>query len=129
MLAFVSELAAWQEDGAEPSPSTVDAINEAMHASLGAMVLASWGFPDGFCDAIMAHEDSEQASSDVATLATAVELGHLTAHQIDAGWPDDLEDLPEHYLLVAERLGLDARRLSEIANEVEAAFEALSKLS
>ena len=66
VLAFVSELPAWQEDGAEPSRSTIDAINDAMHASLGAMVLASWGFPDGFCDAIAAHEQSDQASGESA---------------------------------------------------------------
>jgi putative nucleotidyltransferase with HDIG domain len=89
VLAFVSELPAWQEDGAEPSQSTIDAINDATHASLGAMVLDSWGFPQRFCDAIMAHEHSEEAAEDVASLAAAVELGHHLARQIDAGWPDD----------------------------------------
>ncbi|MAG31243.1 MAG: hypothetical protein CL908_10195, partial [Deltaproteobacteria bacterium] len=55
VLAFASELPAWQDDGAAPSDSTVAQISRATHAPLGAMVLASWGFPEKFCDAVMGH--------------------------------------------------------------------------
>ena len=129
VLAFVSELPAWQDDGAEPSQSTVEAICEATHASLGAMVLASWGFPETFCDGIMAHHDSSEATGECASLATAVEIGHLVAIQIDEGWPDDPADLDKALVATAERLGVDCSRLVELASEAEASFEALSKLS
>ena len=51
------------------------------------------------------------------------------ANAVDEGWPDDLADLDEDLVTVALRLGIDQSRLSEIANEAEASFEALSKLS
>lgn len=129
VLAFVSELPAWQEDGAEPSSTAVESICQAMHASLGAMVLSSWGFPDNFCEAILAHHDSAGASDEWASLATAVEIGNRVAVQIEKGWPDDSADLDEGLVSVAERLGVDRIRLAELASEAEASFEALSKLS
>lgn len=129
VLAFASELPAWQEDGAEPSVSTIKAISEATHAPLGAMVLASWGFPESFSAAILSHHDSANASGESATRASAIEVGNRIATQIEAGWPDDLDELDETLVEVANRLGLDADRLVDIANEAEASFEALSKLS
>ncbi len=129
VLAFVSELPAWQEDGAEPSLKTVEAICESTHASLGAMVLASWGFPETFCDAILSHHESSQAAEECASLATAVEIGHRIAVAIEEGWPDEQADLDEELLSVGARLGIDGPRLFELASEAEASFEALSKLS
>jgi HD-like signal output (HDOD) protein len=129
VLAFVSELPAWQEDGAVPSRASIDAINSAMHASLGAMVLASWGFPEPFCDAIIDYQNSEQVSGESAGLCAAVELGHRMAERIEEGWPDEPEELDEALLAVAARLGLDHARLFDIASEAEANVEALSKLS
>jgi len=129
VLAFVSELPAWQEDGAEPSLSTVEVICEGTHASLGAMVLASWGFPENFCDAILSHHDSSQAPEECAPLATAVEIAHCVALQIEEGWPNEADELDEEMVSVAARLGIDRPRLFELASEAEASFEALSKLS
>ena len=128
VLAFVSELPAWQEDGTEPSRETVDAMREATHASLGAMVLASWGFPNAFCDAILAHHDGDAAEGDAVLLAHSIDLGHRIANQIVAGWPQDLSQLEESMVALAARLGLDSDRLAEIAADSEANFEALSKL-
>lgn len=129
VLAFVSELPAWQEDGAVPSSATIDAISEATHAPLGAMVLASWGFPGPFCEAVLWHHDSAQASGQSASLAIATDLGHRIATQIEETWPDDSSELDPSLVELAEQLGLDADRLVDISSEAEASFEALSKLS
>lgn len=129
VLAFVSELPAWQEDGAVPSSATIDAISEATHAPLGAMVLASWGFPGPFCEAVLWHHDSAQASGQSASLAIATDLGHRIATQIEETWPDDSSELDPSLVELAEQLGLDADRLADISSEAEASFEALSKLS
>jgi putative nucleotidyltransferase with HDIG domain len=129
VLAFVSELPAWQDDGAEPSVSIVEAICEGTHASLGAMVLASWGFPENLCEAILSHHDSSQAPDECAPLSMAVEIAHHVALQIEEGWPAEAADLDEAMVSVAARLGIDGPRLFELASEAEASFEALSKLS
>lgn len=128
VLAFVAELPAWQDDGAEPNAETVALLHEATHASLGAMVLASWGFPDALCDAVLAHHDSAQAPEASATLACAVELGNRIAHRITAGWPEDPAELDASILALGERLGLDPDRLADVAAEAETSMEALSKL-
>ena len=79
VLAFVAELPAWQDDGASPSASTVEAMLDATHHALGAMVLASWGFPEAFCDAILAHHDADTVEGEARTLAQAMDLGHAIA--------------------------------------------------
>ena len=128
VLAFVAELPAWQDDGAEPSAETVEAMLDAMHAALGAMVLASWKFPDALCDAVFAHHDAESAPEESVPLARAMQLGHEIADRIVAGWPEDAAELDASILALAERLGLDADRLADIAAEAETNLEALSKL-
>lgn len=129
VFAFVAELPAWQDDGAEPSPETVDAILEATHAELGAMVLASWGFPEAFCEAVSAHHAPDAAEGEAALLARAIELGHSIAHRIDEGWPDDAEEVDATLCGLGEALGLDAERLCEIAAEAQENLEALSKIA
>lgn len=129
VLAFVAELPAWQDDGAEPDATTVQAILEATHEALGAMVLDSWGFPEAFCEAVLAHHDSSQAVGESAPLAGAMELGQRIANQIEIGWPDDGEGLPESLVALGAKWGLDVDRLTDVAGEAEANLEALSKLS
>jgi len=129
VLAYASELPAWQEDGAGPSEAIVTAISEATHSPLGAMVLASWGFPDEFCRAVMRHHDPSGGAGAVRDLARALELGDRIAHQIEAGWPEDVADVPPGLVELADRLGLDADRLHDVAAEAAASFEALSKLA
>jgi len=128
VLAFVAELPAWQDDGSEPSAATVESIIDATHASLGAMVLASWGFPESFCEAIHAHHDPTLAEGDAAILAQAMDLGHQIANQIEAGWPADARELDEDTMKAAAQLGLDVDRLVDIAADAEANLQALSKL-
>ena len=96
---------------------------------LGAMVLASWGFPDEFCRAVMRHHDPSGGAGAVRDLARALELGDRIAHQIEAGWPEDVADVPPGLVELADRLGLDADRLHDVAAEAAASFEALSKLA
>ena len=129
VLAFVSELPAWQEDGEAPDAEAVDAILAATHSALGALVLASWGFPDPFCEAILTHHDSSAASEEVRILAVALELTDAIAHQVVAGWPEEESELDPSLIALAETLGLDAERLTDLAEEAAAACEALSKLS
>ena len=129
VLAFVAELPAWQDDGAEPSEATVEAMLDATHAELGAMVLASWGFPKAFCDAVVAHHDPDPADDAARDLARAMSLGHLIANQVADGWPEDCADLEEDLVRQGEALGLDRARLADIANDAEANLEALSKLA
>lgn len=129
VLAFASELPAWQEDGEEPSPQAVSALSDATHAPLGAMVLASWGFPEAFCEAILGHHEPACVDGAAHDLAMAVHLGHRIAHQIEEGWPDDPTELDEGLAGVGEKLGLDRDRLADIASESEANFEALNKLT
>lgn len=128
VLAFVAELPAWQDDGAEPSEETVAAMLDATHAPLGALVLASWKFPEALCDAVLAHHDSAAATEESAPLACAMQLGHEIANQIAAGWPEDSADLSASIVALGERLGLDPDRLADIAAEAETNLEALSKL-
>ncbi len=129
VLGFVAELPAWQEDGSDPSAETVDKILDATHAPLGAMVLASWGFPEAFCEAVLTHHDSSQATENTISLAGAMELGHRIANQIEEGWPSDCGDLPEFLISLGARAGLDVDRLADVAAEAEANLEALTKLS
>ena len=129
VLAFVAELPAWQDDGASPGEEAVEAILGATHAPLGAMVLASWGFPAAFCEAVLGHHEPDGAEGEAQTLARAMHLGHEIAKQIDAGWPDDLDELDDALVATAEKLGLDRSRVDDIATEAEASYEALSKLS
>lgn len=128
VLAFVSELPAWQEDGEAPDADAVEALSQATHAALGAMVLASWGFPEPFCEAILAHHDPTIVIGRAADLARAVALGQAIAHRIVQGWPKDPLDLEPALADAGEALGLDCSRLADIASEAEASFEALDKL-
>ena len=128
VLAFVAELPAWQEDGTEPSDATVEAMVAATHAPIGAMILASWGFPDSLCEAVLAHHDPERVDVPARSLARSIELGDAIADQIALGWPEDLEELPEELCRAAAPLGLELERLTDIADDAEANFEALSKL-
>lgn len=129
IFAFVSELPAWQDDGASPSESSVHAMVEATHAALGAMVLASWGFPESFCDAILGHHDAAELGEPAALLASAIGVGDLIADQLEVGWPQDANDLEPAIVERASELGVDRSQLVDIANEAEANFQALSKLS
>lgn len=128
VLAFVSELPAWQEDGEAPDADAVEALSQATHAALGAMILASWGFPEPFCEAILAHHDPTIVTGRAADLARAVALGQAIAHRIVQGWPKDPLDLEPGLAEAGEALGLDRARLADIASESEASFEALDKL-
>ncbi|HEB88750.1 MAG TPA: HDOD domain-containing protein [Deltaproteobacteria bacterium] len=128
VLAFAAELPAWQDDGAEPGSAVVEAMMAATHAELGAMVLASWAFPEPFCEAVLLHHDASQAVGDAGSLAIAVEVGNRIASQIEQGWPEDAAELDETLVERATRLGVDPPRLSDIAMEAETNFEALSKL-
>ena len=129
ILAFASELPAWQEDGSLPSPELIEAISAATHAPLGALVLASWGFPTDFVEAILNHHDSARQTGPAGDLARVVQLGHRIAGQIEAGWPEDPAQLDEELSESAGKLGLTPERLADIAVESEASFEALNKLS
>ena len=129
VLAFVAELPAWQDDGASPSESNVDAILGATHAALGAMVLASWGFPVAFCEAVLCHHAPEGIEGEALCLAQAMDLGHSLARGIAEGLTESADDLDEALLAKGEQLGLDAARLFDIAEEAEANLEALSKLA
>ena len=129
VLAFVAELPAPQDDGSAPSEESVEAILDATHASLGAMVLASWGFPEEFCEAVLAHHNSSQAPESASSLARAMELGHHIADQIEEGWPVDSAELPECLIVLGQQSGVEIDRLVDIAAEAEANVEVLSKLS
>ncbi len=129
VLAFAAELPAWQDDGAEPGEAAVEAMMEATHADLGAMVLASWGFPEVFCEAVLMHHRSSEAVGESASLVIAVDLGNRLAKQIDRGWPEDAAGLDEGVLEIAATLGFDFERLVDLAVDAERNFEALSKLS
>lgn len=130
VLAFASELPAWQDDGEAPDSESVAALCNATHAALGALVLASWGFPESFCDAILGHHDPTAVAAGPAhDLARAIALGQSIAHQIEQGWPADPEDLDDWLTGLGAGLGLDRERLADIANESETSFEALDKLS
>ena len=129
VLAFVAELPAWQDDGAYPSTATVEAMLDATRGALGAMVLASWGFSEVFCEAVLAHHGSEKVQGDAGTLSRAMNLGHAIANRIEYGWPDALGELDAELLGLGEHLGVDAGRLSEIVADAEANLEAFSKFS
>ena len=129
VLAFVAELPAWQDDGAYPSTATVEAMLDATHGALGAMVLASWGFSEAFCEAVLAHHGSEAVEGDAGALARAMNLGHAIANRIEYGWPDAPDELDAELLGFGEQLGVDAGRLCDIAGDVEANLEAFSKFS
>lgn len=129
VLAFVAELPAWQDDGASPSDETVAAMIGATDAALGAMVLASWGFPEAFCDAVLAHHAPDGASEDARGLAQAMHLGHEIARRIAEGFPEEASEIDPELVAKGEALGLDAGRLFDIAAEAEANLEALAKLA
>ncbi len=129
ILAFVSQLAAWEDDETLLRPEAVDAIRAATHEALGAMVLASWGFPPAFCEAVYAHHDATRASGAAAPLAQAIELADRLAHQVEAGWPEAVAEIAEPLCALGARLGLSPERLADVAGEAEANLEALVKLS
>ncbi len=129
VLSFVAELPDWQEDGREPPDSTVEAILEATHAALGAMVLASWGFPAVFCDAVLAHHAPEIAPHEAHLLARAIDVGRTIADRIDTGWPCDPMELDADLRERAAEIGIGLERLADIAAEAEASAPTLAKLS
>ncbi len=129
VLAFASELPAWQDDGAVPSPAVVSTLADTTLVSLGAMILESWGFPAPFCDAVFGQRSPEQVAGDAGELAAAIDLGHRIALRIERGWPKSADDLESELIESGARLGLDADRLTDIAGDAEASFEALNKLS
>lgn len=129
VLAFVAELPVWQADGASLSASTVEAILDATDAALGAMVLASWGFPEALCDAVLGHHAPDEVAGDAALLAEATNLGHTIAHRIEDGFPETAQGLDGDLVACGKRLGLDRVRLFDIAEESQANLEALLKLS
>ncbi len=129
VLAFASELPAWQDDGAVPSPAVVATLSDATLVSLGAMILESWGFPAPFCEAVFRQRTLDAPDGDAAELAAAIDLAHRIAERLEHGWPRNSEDLDAGLLASGARLGLDADRLTDIAGEAEANFEALNKLS
>ena len=129
VLAFVAELPAWQDDGASPSEASVEAILDATHSALGAMILASWGFPEAFSEAIFAHHGAEEVEGDAASLARAIGLGHEIARRIEDGFAESADEIDEDLLARGEALGLDGPRLFDIAEEAEANLEALAKLA
>ncbi|MFO0688870.1 MAG: HDOD domain-containing protein [Myxococcota bacterium] len=129
VLAFASELPAWQEDGAAPSPAAVATLADATLVSLGAMILESWSFPPAFCEAVFGQRAPASVAGEAAELAAVIDLGHRIAHGIEHGWPRDPADLDPDLLAAGARFGLDGDRLTDIASEAEANFEALNKLS
>ena len=129
VLAFASELPAWQDDGAVPSPAVVSTLADATLVSLGAMILESWGFPPAFCEAVFGQRAIDAVTGEAAELSAAIDLAHRVAERIEHGWPRSSDDLDAALLAAGERLGLDADRLTDIAGEAEANFEALNKLS
>jgi len=129
VLSFASELPAWQDDGATPSPEVVSTLADATLVSLGAMILESWGFPSPFCEAVFGQRSVDQVTGEAAELAAAIDLGHRIAQAIEGGWPRNVDELDPELLASGRRLGLEADRLTDIASEAEVNFEALSKLS
>jgi len=129
VLAFVAELPAWQDDGASPSDASVDAMLQATHSALGAMVLASWGFPAAFCDAILGHHEADGVTGDALNLARAIDLGHTISNRIADGFPESADEMDTELLEKGERVGLDGPRLIDIAEAAETNLEALSKLA
>ena len=146
LLAFAEEEPAWQEP-ATPPGEVLELVMERTHASLGAMMLSSWGFAPSFCEAVLAHEAPNQASSlaeedpsgepsdsgepsgkDAYHLALALHLANSIAHQIEEGWPATLQDVPEDLVEEAESLGFSPERLVEIAEDTSASFEYLSRV-
>ena len=129
VLAFASELPAWQDDGAMPSSAVVSAMADATQVSLGAMILESWGFPAPFCEAVFGQRTVDRVDGEAAELAAAIDLGHRIAEAIERGWPKSTDQLESALLESGARLGLDGDRLTDVASEAEANFEALNKLS
>ncbi len=127
VLAFAAELPAWQEDGSAPGEDAVAAIIGATHAALGALVLSSWGFPEAFCTAVLAHHVPETITGDTALLARAMELGDSIAEGVEQGWPADPGLIDPALLELGEQLGLDRARLADIAAEAETSLEVLYK--
>jgi len=128
VLAFASELPAWQDDGAAPSPAVVASLADATLVGLGAMILESWSFPPAFCEAVFGSRSPDVVEGEAAELARAIELAHRIAATIEHGWPRSADELDPALVASGAELGLDVARLSDIAGEAEANFEALSKL-
>ena len=129
ILGFASELPAWQEDGSEPTSSEIESIADASHESLGALILHSWHFPEAFSQAVMHHHGPDALEGTSADLARAIELGHRVARALEAGWPQDPNEIDAELCQVAEAMGIDRERLADIAMDAEANFEALDKLN
>lgn len=147
LLAFAEEDPAWQEPAKPPPVEVLERVMERTHASLGAMMLSSWGFAPNFCEAVLAHEapyeagmppeaagsaepssSCESSRKDAHQLALALHLANSIAHQIEEGWPSTAEDVPEDLLEEGESLGLSLERLVEIAEDTSASFEYLSRV-
>jgi HD-like signal output (HDOD) protein len=129
VLAYVADLPDLQEDGLEPPEAAVEAILEATHGALGAMVLASWGFPAVFCDAVLAHHDPTLAPPEAALLARAIDVGRSIADRIEAGWPCDPMELDADLRERAAEIGIGLERLADVAADAEATAPTLAKLS
>lgn len=128
VLAFASELPAWQEDGEAPSPEVVSTLADATLVALSAMILESWGFPVTFCEAVFGHRAPDSVAGEAAELAAVIDLSHRIAGTVERGWPRNAEDLDPALLAAGARFGLDGDRLTDVASEAEANFEALNKL-
>lgn len=129
VLADLAESEAYREIDDEPPEQVVSAMIDATHAPLGAMVLASWGFPEALCEAVACHPLPAEASPEARSLAELMQLGDRIAETIEAGWPADVEELPSGFVEEAAALGLDEVDLADVAVEAEASFQALSKLA
>ena len=129
ILGFASELPAWQEDGAEPGESDIAGLSDASHEALGGLILESWHFPAGMTRAVSHHHDPSLLQGSELDLGRAIELGHSIARAVDAGWPENPEEIDPALCELAAALGIDRERLAELAIEAEVSFEALDKLN
>lgn len=127
--AFAAELPAWSDMGDAPDADSVDRMSQALHSALGAHVLATWGFPVPFCEAVLHHHDTSfQLDGGAADLARILDLGNRLALQIEAGWPESPEEVAPELSALGAELGYSPEMLSDLAIEAEASFEALAKL-
>ncbi|MFK7896751.1 MAG: HDOD domain-containing protein [Myxococcota bacterium] len=130
IMAFAQDEPGWQGPASPPPAEVIDSIMRDVHAPLGAMMLASWGFAPCFCEAVLAHEAPNMLRyrPDAGRLAASLHLSNAIAHQVEAGWPTTLEEIPEALVEEAESLGFSVERLVEIAEDTSASFEYLSRV-
>lgn len=119
-----------KEESGEPAAArTMDRMMCDLHASLGAYVLATWGFAEPFCLAVLHHEEASACEGPAGDLALVLEFSNRLAQAIEQGWPEGPEEIAPELIAFAETLGYTPEMLWDLAIDASASFEALAKIS